>query len=90
MKKKVISKDNPALQFLSAAEPEPAALEVSGRDTLPEAPEGYELRPERKSKRVQLLFQPTLYAKIKAQADAHGESFNEYVHQLLSRALKEQ
>ena len=67
---------NPALQFVSGA-------------NLPEkqtVPEGFKKNPEFleiKSKRVQLLMQPSLYEKIKNQAEKEGLSFNAYVHKIL-------
>lgn len=38
---------------------------------------------ETKSKRLNLLVQPSIYAKIKAAADQRGESVNELIHSLL-------
>ena len=74
-------KDNPALHFITRpaaapkAEPAPAA----------EAP----LKPnplylETKSKRVQLLMQPSLHARLKDLAAGRGQSLNDLVHTLLS------
>jgi len=45
--------------------------------------------PEPKSRRVQLLLQPSVHAAIKAKADAQYMSFNDYVHQLLEKDAKE-
>ena len=76
MSKKDFSK-NPALQFVSGANPQ----------ETPEVPEGYKRNPEfieLRTKRVQLLMQPSLYEKVKKQADAAGLSFNAYVHKVLS------
>ena len=86
----------PELQFISketieavegkqAAAPTPRGTE--------KAPEGYKLNPlyvETKSKRVQLVLQPSLYRKVKAAADAEGISFNEYCHRLLEEATREE
>ena len=94
--KTVLGKNNPALQFFSeetkaAVDGAPAADKgVTNRDTLPEVPEGYKIIREPKTRRVQLLFQPTLYSRLKAQADAQSVSFNEYIHRLLEKAAKEQ
>jgi hypothetical protein len=38
---------------------------------------------ETKSKRLNLLVQPSIYAKIKAVAERRGESVNEFIHSLL-------
>lgn len=85
-------KDNPALQFIS--QPEPAA------DPTPEeiakklgVPEGYRINPryiEKKSRRLQLVFQPSLYERVKAAADAAGLSVNEYIHEVLDKATREE
>ena len=50
-------------------------------------PEGYKVDPrfvEMKTKRVQLVFQPSFYLKMKEKADALGLSFNEYATQALA------
>lgn len=55
------------------------------------APEGYKLNPryiETKTKRVQLVLQPSLYEEVKNAAKKTGLSFNEYVHRALHLALK--
>ncbi|MBQ7102827.1 MAG: hypothetical protein IJN89_02080 [Anaerotignum sp.] len=65
----------------------PEAAEVPDQVTAPQkAPEGYKLNPlyiEKKSRRLQLLMQPSLYAKVKENADAAGLSVNDYIHQAL-------
>ena len=75
----------------SAALP-PAERFISSR---PEAPapgpapyivEGYRVDPryiENKTRRVQLLLRPSLYAKLEEEARQQGLSFNEYAHRLL-------
>ena len=53
-------------------------------------PAGYKLNPlliETKSRRLQLLLQPSLYRRIKRGADAEGKSVNEFIHSLLDEAL---
>lgn len=81
---------NPAMQFISTP-PEGAAE----RETAPrteDAPEGYKVNPlyiEKRSKRLQLLVQPSLYDKIKAQADAEDCSVNDFIHRVLEDAVKE-
>lgn len=57
----------------------------------PAAPAGY--KPNRafietKSRRVQLLMQPSLYEQIKARAEKEYMSFNEYVHKILEESLQ--
>jgi len=85
-KKTFIDKDNPALQFISAA----AKQEPSEKPG--EVPDGYKLNPlyvETKSRRLQLVMQPSLFERVKAGAKASGLSINEYVHQILSEATRE-
>ena len=58
---------------------------------LQAVPEGFRVDHrfvEVKSRRVQLVFQQTLYDSVKALADRKNLSFNECVHQLLNMALK--
>lgn len=50
------------------------------------APEGYKLNPEfieTKSKRVQLLLQPSVYEAVKAKASSLGISTNEAINEAL-------
>lgn len=44
-------------------------------------------RKEYKSRRLQLLIQPSLYDEIKDRAEAEGLSVNEEIHNLLRQAL---
>lgn len=77
-------KDNPALQFISAADEEQQQEQLQEQ-----APEGYKLNPlfvETKSRRLQLVIQPSLYERVKATAKTNGLSVNEYVHRLLDEA----
>lgn len=56
-----------------------------------DAPEGFKANPlfvETKSRRLQLLVQPSLYDAIKARATAEGQSVNELVHSILEAAIK--
>ncbi len=74
---------NPALQFVSGANVQKTA----------EVPEGFKRNPEfieKKTKRVQLVMQPSLYEKAKAAAEEQGISFNAYLHQVLENALQEE
>jgi hypothetical protein len=77
---------NPAMQFIStqAAEETPAPIRE-------ETPTGYRVNPlfiEKRSKRLQLLVQPSLYDQIKERADAEGCSVNDLIHRLLENAVK--
>jgi len=90
-------KDNPALQFISTAEEETETRQEEKTITMPQPtekpPEGYKLNPlyvETKSRRLQLVLQPSLYERVKAGAKAAGLSVNEYVHQILDEATREE
>lgn len=57
-----------------------------------DVPAGYKVNPlfvEIKSRRLQLLVQPSLYEAIKEQAKAKGISVNEFAHRALEKAVKE-
>lgn len=84
-KKKSFIEGNPALQFIS----EQPTQEATESGTQP--PEGYRVNPlyiEKKTKRVQLVLQPSLYAKAEAAARNAGISFNELVHRALQNYTK--
>lgn len=56
-------------------------------------PEGYKRNPlyvETKSRRLQLVLQPSLYERVKACASVAGLSVNEYIHQILDSATREE
>ena len=77
---------NPAMQFIT-----PQAEEITTDNNLKNPPEGYKLNPlyvETKSKRLQLLIQPSLHNKIKAQAQRENKSINEFIHLILEDAVK--
>jgi predicted HicB family RNase H-like nuclease len=92
-------KDNPALQFISNPEGEGQQEEREETQSAQQKPRpkekppaGYKLDPryvETKSRRLQLVIQPSLYEKVKAGAQASGLSVNEYVHQILENATRE-
>lgn len=55
-------------------------------------PDGYKLNPlfiEKRTKRLQLVLQPSLYDRIKKRAAAEGISLNEYCHRVLEEAVEE-
>ena len=79
---------NPAIRFIS-----PPAVDTSANKEQRSAPEGYKLNPlylETKSRRLQLLLQPSLHEKIKAKAQREEKSVNEFVHLILENAMKEE
>lgn len=86
-------KGNPALQFISTAGEETEEREQTAEAVPTKAPEGYKLNPlyvETKSRRLQLVLQPSLYDRVKARAKASGLSVNEYCHQILDEATREE
>jgi predicted DNA binding CopG/RHH family protein len=89
MAKKTFLQGNPALQFISGATDQ-AQHQEAAQPQPAEAPEGYKVNPlyiETKSRRLQLIVQPSLYNRIKAGADAAGLSVNEYIHQILDKNI---
>ena len=78
-------KSNPALNFLNSDQ-----VKEQGTQRAEKAPEGMRLNPEyiekyieKRTKRVQIIMQPSLYDKAKAKAASRGTSFNDYVHSLI-------
>lgn len=62
-------------------------------ETGRKAPEGYKLNPmyvETKSKRLQLVIQPSLLARVRQRAEEQGLSVNEYIHRTLDKATREE
>lgn len=92
---------SPAAQFFEKAEEttdeknEGTPAEPDGTDTAPAVlvpPEGYRVDPrfiEKKSQRVQLVMQPSLYKRAQRAAKKQKISFNELIHQLLNAYLTE-
>lgn len=96
MAKKSFIQNDPAMNFISTEsedeeqEPKPAQPKPSAAT---HAPKGYKLNPlyvETKSKRLQLVVQPSLFDKVKRGAAAAGLSVNEFVHQILEKATMEE
>lgn len=83
-KKPFINRDNPALNFISTA-----GQEAPEPRTERTAPEGFKRNPEyieKKTRRLQLVLQPSLYEKVKARAEENGTSVNDYIHSILEDA----
>lgn len=79
-------KDNPALQFISTPAED---RQAPAAPTAP--PPGFKIvYEETKSRRLQLLLQPSLYRKIREAAEAAGISVNEYCHQALEIATRKE
>ncbi|NCB75204.1 MAG: hypothetical protein EOM51_10750 [Clostridia bacterium] len=78
------------MKFIST--PEAAETEEPKRKPT-STPAGYKPNPlyiETKSRRVQLVMQPSLYTKLKHRADSEGESVNETLHAILEKAFREE
>jgi len=85
------SLENPAELFIS--KPVEAPAETKEQETPATAPKGYRVNPlyiETKSKRLQLLVQPSLKAKLKEKAKREGTSVNDLVNSILYDALAEE
>lgn len=89
MAKKDFKTTNPAMSFIS----QESIDKVDGKPEKPitvksrsKAPAGYKPNPEfieTKSKRVQILIQPSIHEAIKARAQAEGISVNEAINTAL-------
>ena len=88
--------ENPALSFISP-ESIQAVDQPTGEGTAPKAPTGekpptgYKYNPlyvETKTKRVQLVLQPSLFERIKTASEEAGLSLNEFCHRVLDEATK--
>lgn len=84
------SDTNPAMSFISQESIDKVDGTEEGATTptggKKKAPEGYKPNPEyieTKSKRVQLLVQPSVYEAVKAKAKARGISTNEAINEAL-------
>ena len=81
---------NPVEAFISVPEEEPVK-NSSPAGELAKAPEGYKRNPEYievRSKRVQLLLQPSVVEKVKALATAEGVSINEMYNRAVAYYLE--
>ncbi|WP_180007102.1 MULTISPECIES: hypothetical protein [unclassified Acinetobacter] len=96
MSKKSFADANPAMAFISTAEnTEDFALTQPTKEEL-EAKENSSSVPmkrnpeyiETKSKRVQMLMQPSLYDAIKKEAKAKDISVNEMMHEILKNHVE--
>ena len=95
--------ENPALMFISQPEPQAAPEPKKTTRKTTSKKEASPLQAERiipadrptpprkeyKSRRLQLLIQPSLYEEIRDRAEAEGLSVNEEIHNLLRQALGE-
>ena len=91
MAKKDFSKVNSNPDYISSRRAQALAQEPTTQAPQPEAPEGYILKTEPKSRRLQLLIAPSLYDKIKTAADAANpkKSVNLLINEVLAEAMKD-
>lgn len=52
-----------------------------------QAPAEYEIKPERKTKRIQVLIRPSLYERLAEAAGKHETSVNSYLNYLIAKGL---
>jgi len=81
---------SPAMQFISHTEEENA--DVNNEDFANEdsAPAGFKKNPlyvETKSKRLQLLMQPSLHEKLKKRAALENKSINDLIHSIIQQNI---
>ena len=85
-KKSFINKDNPVMNFIS----QPSIEAVDGKPAgTRKPPEGYKLNPEfieTRSKRVQMLIQPSLHRDAKRASEELGISLNDFIHRAIQEA----
>ena len=91
--------NNPAMNFISQESIDKVEHKPAGKTGKAKAstttgagkgkvPEGYKVNPEyieTKSRRVQLLIQPSVYDALKARAQAEGISVNEVINTALKK-----
>lgn len=90
-------KDNPALAFVSTnileAEKELAENEQTASGTIEKTPEGYKIKStyvETKSRRIQLLLQPSLADAIKDSSKKNGISMNQAISEAIKQYLQKE
>lgn len=86
-------KNNPALQFITDSGAQNELQEENMQEFInKKRMEGYKLNPmyvETKSRRLQLILQPSLYERVKLKAKSKKLSVNEFVHQILDQATRD-
>jgi hypothetical protein len=82
-------KDNPALHFITIEPSSPEAAVSDEKSPAGEVP--MKLNPvyvETKSRRLQLLLQPSLHLRLKARAAREQQSLNNLIHSALTEWLR--
>lgn len=92
MAKRDFKQSNPALAFISSqSAPAQAESKEEKTEATAKAPEGYKVNPlyvETKSKRVNLLMQPSTVERMKKTATAKGLSLNEAINEAVREYLE--
>lgn len=78
----------PASMTTTAPPPMGASVPATQKNRKGKILKNLPVRVEPKSRRIQLLMQPSLYDRVKTGAEMEGLSFNEFVHCLLLEALE--
>lgn len=104
MSKKSFTDANPAMAFISTAKEQeefaltqPTKEELEAKldpEPLKKVSNGVPMKKnpeylETKSKRVQMLMQPSLYNSIKERAEKEGVSVNEMMHEILKTNVEQ-
>lgn len=79
-------KDNPALNFITKTEIDESKEDAEKKNN--KRTESVPMKPnplyvETRSKRLNLLIQPSLYAKVKKIANTRDKSMNDLIHNIL-------
>lgn len=81
--------EDPALSFISRDRVQESAAEIVPSSKI--IPKGYRSNPacvEIKSRRVQMIMQPSLYKRIKQASEQAGLSFNEFCCRVLEQSMQ--
>lgn len=94
-------KENPALSYISQMNDDNTASKIEAEDLetilqnasaveIEPVPDGYKIKPqysEVKTRRVQLVFPPSLFKKVQSQAKKANMSVNEFVCLILNAVI---
>ena len=86
-------KANPAMNFISQASIDAVDGKQEGTTpaTTKKPPEGYKVNPlyiETKTRRVQILIQPSVYGDAKKTSEELGVSLNDFINRALALATR--
>lgn len=74
--------------FLDAKQNTPKKTHKAETIKADNLPIGYEIKPESKTKRLNLLIRPSIYEALKDKAQAAGTSVNDYINEILAREVQ--